>query len=176
MKILTTIRRWFARKPSAHALLRQVINEDGIDVDRFCTCTANEDDEHSAGCLVSKLVEWTLDYPESVQKQDECIAPPDRPAPPPAPPLTPEEIEENKKRMTQFVETVNALKTAINHYIVEPVKMSDEDRMRTVDEYAPHDFDVHLRCRRCGAAMRDVTPGPSHCAVAVTIDGIGGGT
>ena len=110
MKILTTIRRWFTRKPSAHELLRQVIDEDGVDVDRFCTCAAGEDDDHSAGCLVSNLVDWSLDYPAPPEKQEEYIAPPDRPPPAPEPPLTPEERAEQEARMKQFIDTLNHLR------------------------------------------------------------------
>lgn len=164
MKLLTTIRRWLSRKPSAHDLLRQVINEDGIDVDRFCTCSATEDDEHAGDCLVSELVEWAMDYPNPPLAAVEYVPPPPR-LPLAADTRTAEEIAEDEKRMAGFIETVNALKIAMNHHVVEPVQLSDEERAKIAAGIAPHDFDYHLICRRCGSAMRDVQPGPTHCAI-----------
>ena len=133
MKLLMTIRRWFSRKPSAHKLLRQVIDE--VDIDRFCTCGANEDDECGTGCLTLDLVDWARDYPPAPV---EYLPPPPRHPPPPERMLTPEEIAENKKRMAEFIETANALKNAINYHVAGPVQLSDEERARIAAEFVSH--------------------------------------
>jgi len=133
VKLLTTIRRWFSRKPSAHELLRQVIDE--VNIDRFCTCGASEDDECDTGCLTLDLVEWARDYP---RPPAEYLPPPPREPPPPRRLLTPEEIAENKKRMAEFIETANALRTAYNDHLAEPVELTDGERARIAAEFVSH--------------------------------------
>lgn len=113
--LATSIRRRIYRRPSAHALLRQVIDETNLD--HFCTCAADEDDDHGPSCLTLELAEWARDYPPPAREPVEYIAQPPRPAPAPEPPLTPEERAEQEARMNQFVETVNHLREAYSRHM-----------------------------------------------------------
>ncbi len=169
--LFLAIWRWLRRRRSTENLLRRVVDvgfwsNDGVC--RYCGQFSVTYDEHHAHCLSKDLIEWAkargIDpgaeadiFPDEPRGEPRKPLPPERPA-------TAEEIAEAKKRLEQFIESANVLRTAFNQHVVDPVPISDEERARIAAQFAPHDFDVFLKCGRCGHDMRDKL-GPTHCPV-----------